>query len=511
MAKKNDVVLDEIDAFLEQETAPKKKRAKKEKIVEEVVVEEITDEVVLEKVEVKKRGKKKKEVIEEPVNIEEVKEEPKEEKKPKKVKDSKKVSQDEEDLYLTQSFKPIRTRRRLKKGVIKFFRNLIIFGILGALGYFGYLKVSEIYNMLKPVNVYKEVIKGLEEAAVAELYILPRDGDFEVEVSVDTNMKGYEYFNGNTMSYTYNYLENGYEDLLKVNDLGIYTLRNDESTYVQYTNSSNIFEAEERVSMWAEIATGVFETRDNLKDIIEGNSDILIDILEEDDVETDSEEMNINDLSLDVKCHTVKLTDDLINRYLVQLFKDRDLVDNMAKFMGMDVEDFKEDYEKSLLKLSGKVNFNVYVHKLTFVGFDIEVDGFREAQMYEYENEYDYKINGLYSIFGVEGLEADFHLSGNNSDDDTAVLLEDSDEEIVFGYMNTKVTVNSNEWKYEYKKGDNYATVIVKFKDGKDLNLSVDNLITSTKSIDKEHVKFEKELTENEVIVYLVESAFIYG
>ena len=33
MAKKNDVVLDEIDAFLEQEKSPKKKRSKKEEVI----------------------------------------------------------------------------------------------------------------------------------------------------------------------------------------------------------------------------------------------------------------------------------------------------------------------------------------------------------------------------------------------------------------------------------------------------------------------------------------------
>ncbi len=425
MAKNDDVVLDEIDAFLEQEKSPKKKRSKKE----EVIVEEVKEEEKVEVVpEVKKRSRKKKEEVQ----VEEGKEEPiveevKDVKKEKKVKEKKNVTVDEEDLYLTQSFKPLKTKKRLKKSVVKFFRNLIIFGILGVLGFFGYTKVKDIYNMLKPVNVYKEVIKGLEEASIELLDDLPINNNFKVEVDVNTNIEDYKFFNDNNMTYIYNLREDGYEDFLAVNGKGAYTLKNNESTYVKFSNSDNVIEVKDKYSSMLTFISSVLRTKENAKDIIEGNSKVLTNIIEEEDIESDNESLNINDLELDVKCHTLKLDEDLINRYLVELFKNEDLVKKMAELAGLSVDEFKTDYEKSLLKYKNKININVYVHKFTFAGFDIEVDGFREAYAYSLEDDFDCKINGLYSFLGVEGSEADFRLSSKNIDDDSAVLLEDKE------------------------------------------------------------------------------------
>lgn len=516
MAKKNDIVLDEIDAFLEQEKSPKKKRSKKE----EVIVEEVKEEEKVEVVpEVKKRGRKKKEEVQvkEEVKEEPIVEEVKEVKKEKKVKEKKKVTVDEEDLYLTQSFKPLKTRKRLKKGVIKFFRNLIIFGILGVIAFFGYTKVKDIYNMLKPVNVYKEFVKGFEETAIEMLDELPINNSFSVEVNVDTNIEDYKYFNDNKMTYVYNLREDGYEDFLAVNGKGVYTLKNNESTYIKYSNSDNVIETKDKYSTLLTFITSVLRTKENAKDIVEGNSKVLSNVLEEDDIKSKDESLTVNDDEVDVKCHTLELTDDFINKYLVELFKDDKLVDKMAEFAGLSVDEFKKDFEDTLLKYKNKININIYVHRFELVGFDVEVDGFREGYLYVNGEEFDCKINGLYSFLGLEGTEADFRFSSKNIDDDTVVMLEDKENiftgefEYVYAEDNTKMTVTNDRTVYEYKKGDKYVDVVVNYGKGEVLNLSTDNLITSQRTIDKENKAFNNLFNKNETAVFIVESLYIYG
>lgn len=515
MAKKNDVVLDEIDAFLEQEKSPKKKRSKKE----EVIIEEVEEEEKVEVVpEVKKRGRKKKEEVQ----VEEVKEEPiveevKEVKKEKKVKEKKNVTVDEEDLYLTQSFKPLKTRKRLKKSVVRFFRNLIIFGILGVLAFFGYTKVKDMYNMLKPVNVYKEFVKGFEETAIEMLDELPIKNNFKIEVDVNTNIEDYKFFNDNNMTYNFNLREDGYEDFLAVNGKGAYTLKNSESTYIKFSNSDNVIEAKDKYSSMLTFITSVLRTKEDAKDIVEGNSKVIINILEEEDIKSKDESLTINDEELNVKCHTLELTDDLINRYLVELFKDDKLVETMAEFADLSIDEFKKDFEDSLLKYKNKININLYVDKFELAGFDVEVDGFREGYLYVNGEEFDCKINGLYSFIGLEGTEADFRLSSKNIDDDTAVLLEEKENmftdefEYVYAEDNTKMTVTNNRTVYEYKKGDKFVNVVVNYSEGEVLNLTTDNLITSQRTIDKETKEFDKLFNNNESAVFLFENLYIYG
>ena len=117
MAKKKDEIIDEIDAFIESELTPKKKQSSKKETIKE-------DKTV-------KSTAKKKEVSAYKLREDLAKEEVVPKKKEEEVKISKKVSKkkdmdEDEDLYLTKSFKPLKPKKRFKRGVLKFFRNVIL-------------------------------------------------------------------------------------------------------------------------------------------------------------------------------------------------------------------------------------------------------------------------------------------------------------------------------------------------------------------------------------------------
>ena len=116
---KNDVddILNEIEAFIEEEKQPKRKRRSKVEIDDEVEQEELVEEV-----KPPKRGRKKKEVvleiesevedvIEETIPVPQV-EEVTEEVEVIKTEISVDMNEDEDDdLYLTSSFKPIKKKK----------------------------------------------------------------------------------------------------------------------------------------------------------------------------------------------------------------------------------------------------------------------------------------------------------------------------------------------------------------------------------------------------------------
>ena len=117
MAKKENVSYDEIDSFLKSELASKKRNI------------EVDESEGLSKSSYKQRRNAK--VNEKDKEVEENKDNGKQVVEKKKIKDSKKFVEEEEDLYLTKSFKPLKVKKRLKKVFTKLFKALILFAIIG--------------------------------------------------------------------------------------------------------------------------------------------------------------------------------------------------------------------------------------------------------------------------------------------------------------------------------------------------------------------------------------------
>lgn len=501
MAKKENVSYDEIDSFLKSELASKKRSI------------EVDESEGLSKSSYKKRRNAK--VNGKDKEVEENKDNGKQVVEKKKLKDSKKFVEEEEDLYLTKSFKPLKVKKRLKKGFIKLFKALILFAIIGFVGYISYDKFSEIYNMTKSVNVYKSVLKGASNTVNGILDYIPDDNDFEIAIDVKNNYEEYKYFNDNQINYNFNLVGEGYEEFFGVNDKGVYTLKNGNDAYLKYAGSDNVFKVNERNSNYAEMFNGLFINKDRLKKIVSSDRDILISVLKDEDIKSKNEELYINDISFDVKCHSLKLSEGLIDRYLNKLFDNSDLVNEMAEFEELSIDEFKKQYKKDLEELKNRIKINVYVYKFKFVGFDVEVDGFREAYMYIYENNYDIKINGLLSFLGFEDEKANLRINGktdNNVDlGDYEKILKNKKFDFNFVFGNSEVEFKDNVITYINNKGDKFVNVKIQISDGKDLGLSKDNLITSSKLINKEHSDFESNLIKNELEVYLFGSLLIYG
>ena len=270
--KEIDNILNEIDAFIEEEKKPKRKRRTKKEIeVEKIENEEIVEEVI-EEVKPKKRGRKKKEVIEETVEqtIEDVIEDNRvveetapvptveEENEEDTVVEepvvetitteiSVQIDDDEDDdLYLTKSFKPIKKKKRLKRSIVKFFKILIILGIIGLIGWFLGTKIYGMYLSTRPVNIYKTAILETGKTVNSFINSIPSLDNGMFEMQFKTNMKSYDFLNNTMVGYGYSDNEEGYEDYIYYIDgnyerNGLHTLVKNNKVYKKYDVSDVVY------------------------------------------------------------------------------------------------------------------------------------------------------------------------------------------------------------------------------------------------------------------------------
>lgn len=656
MAKLEDDILNEIDAFIEEEKKPKRKgRPKKE--VEEKIVEE----------KPKKRGRKKKEVIiEEPVieeTIEDIVEEemnnvsivtedttevPEVEEEEELTAEvpviSEKVIEEEEeedeDIFITQSFQPIKKKKRLKRSVIKFFKILIILTILGVVGFFIFNKVLSIYNSTRPVNIYKAFVNGIVEESTRVLGNIDID-EYKLDIDVDTNMKSYDYLNDVNFGYGFNVIENKYhakevkyQDYIyyveNAEEVGVYTLIDDETVYKKYTtalaydsytiiayldenrtvdaskpnhvvnkektakklsgvldmteekilsllnkenmyqvylkkgisatekeeieslelpgiefegitkgtpmgNKDDVYKSKYEESSIRDLIKFVSLNYDNLDDIIEGNGKIINDILKVEYIKELEDEIEINGENIEVKCLSIEITDEIIREYINELKRDNDLVIKMAKLLNKDEDVLIRYIEDKLNEMDGN-EFNLYVTKdYKLVGFDYEIDGFRDVYVYNYNDSYDVSIKYdkyvkyLLNSLGINvGSINNLNLKINNDNkvnvatdnkDKFNLTVKEFDKSIIsFEYKNNsstkvmEVVIKKDSIVIEYKNDDGkYFDIDITLSKNEYTDMDLDDVVISSKKVNAAADEFYSEMNRDQKDTYNLINDIIYG
>lgn len=553
MAKLEDDILNEIDTFIEEEKKPKRKgRPKKE--VEEKIVEEKT----------KKRGRKKKEVIiEEPV-IEDIVEEemnnvsvvtedttevPEVEGEEELtaevpvvseegIDEDEEVEEEEEDIYITQSFQPIKKKKRLKRSVIKFFKILIILTILGVVGFFIFNKVLSIYNSTRPVNIYKAFVNGIVEESTRVLGNIDID-EYKLDIDVDTNMKSYDYLNDSNFGYGFNVKEDKYQDYIyyvdNYEEVGVYTLINDEKMYKKYTNNDDIYKSKYEESSIRDLIKFISLNYDNLDDIIEGNGKIINDILKVEYIKELEDEIEINGENIEVKCLSIEITDEIIREYINELKRDNDLVIKMSKLLNKDEDILIRYIEDKLSEMEGN-EFNLYITKdYKLVGFDYEIDGFRDVYVYNYNDSYDvsikydkyvkYLLNSLgINVGSINNLNLKINddnkvnVATDNKDKFNLTVKEFDKSIISFEYKNNSSTkvmeavIKKDSIVIEYKNDDGkYFDMDISLSKNEYNAMDLDDVVTSSKKVNAAADEFYSEMNRDQKDTYNLINDIIYG
>ena len=548
--KKIDNILNEIDAFIEEEKKPKRKRRTKKEIeVEKMENEEIVEEVI-EEVKPKKRGRKKKEVIEEQVEqtIEDVIEDNRvveetapvptveEENEEDIVVDepvietitteiSVQMDDDEDDdLYLTKSFKPIKKKKRLKRSIVRFFKILIILGVIGLIGWVVGTKIYGMYLSTRPVNIYKTAILETGKTVNSFINSIPSLDNGMFEMQFKTNMKSYDFLNNTMVGYGYSDNEEGYEDYIYYIDgnyerNGLHTLVKNNKVYKKYDVSDVVYSSKLEENMMRDILQETDIDMDIITDVIEGNSKVISSILKEDDIEVSSEELDINGITVNVRCNTMVLSDSLVDRYLDELYKNKVLVNKMSKLFDKDSDVLRRYLEGKISKYVDDLKFNLYVtDKYDFVGFDYELDGFREMYYYQYKDNKDINVKLSDEInLGVDVKDKDVNVLVDNESMFNLVIKEFEKNVINLQYKNSDSTVSmdilikKDDIVIEYKNDNGkFMDVVIKLFDYEKV-IDINDVTTSSKKINEANERFKESIKSNQKDAYNLIYSIIYG
>ena len=548
--KKIDNILNEIDAFIEEEKKPKRKRRTKKEIeVEKMENEEIVEEVI-EEVKPKKRGRKKKEVIEETVEqtIEDVIEDNRvveetapvptveEENEEDTVVDepvietitteiSVQMEDDEDDdLYLTKSFKPIKKKKRLKRSIVRFFKILIILGVIGLIGWVVGTKIYGMYLSTRPVNIYKTAILETGKTVNSFINSIPSLDNGMFEMQFKTNMKSYDFLNNTMVGYGYSDNEEGYEDYIYYIDgnyerNGLHTLVKNNKVYKKYDVSDVVYSSKLEENMMRDILQETDIDMDIITDVIEGNSKVISSILKEDDIEVSSEELDINGITVNVRCNTMVLSDSLVDRYLDELYKNKVLVNKMSKLFDKDSDVLRRYLEGKISKYVDDLKFNLYVtDKYDFVGFDYELDGFREMYYYQYKDNKDINVKLSDEInLGVDVKDKDVDVLVDNESMFNLVIKEFEKNVINLQYKNSDSTVSmdvlikKDDIVIEYKNDNGkFMDVVIKLFDYEKV-IDINDVTTSSKKINEANERFKESIKSNQKDAYNLIYSIIYG
>lgn len=548
--KEIDNILNEIDAFIEEEKKPKRKRRTKKEIeVEKMENEEIVEEVI-EEVKPKKRGRKKKEVIEEQVEqtIEDVIEDNRvveetapvptveEENEEDTVVDepvietitteiSVQMDDDEDDdLYLTKSFKPIKKKKRLKRSIVKFFKILIILGVIGLIGWVVGTKIYGMYLSTRPVNIYKTAILETGKTVNSFINSIPSLDNGMFEMQFKTNMKSYDFLNNTMVGYGYSDNEEGYEDYIYYIDgnyerNGLHTLVKNNKVYKKYDVSDVVYSSKLEENMMRDILQETDIDMDIITDVIEGNSKVISSILKEEDIEVSTEELGINGITVNVRCNTMVLSDSLVERYLDELYKNKVLVSKMSKLFDKDSDVLRRYLEGKISKYVDDLKFNLYVtDKYDFVGFDYELDGFREMYYYQYKDNKDINVKLSDEInLGVDVKDKDVNVLVDNESMFNLVIKEFEKNVINLQYKNSDSTVSmdilikKDDIVIEYKNDNGkFMDVVIKLFDYEKV-IDINDVTTSSKKINEANERFKESIKSNQKDAYNLIYSIIYG
>ncbi len=447
---------EEADRIVEEAIQKSKKKNSKKTVTSEL--EKEIDEIL--EVETKKGRKGKKVKVE---NIDEelddLLEDKKEVKEPVKEEKEVKITKvnGDDDLYLTSSFKPLKSRMKVSK-VFKFLFKLIF--TLALLAAFVYFIIFPIYKMVyssKPKVIFDHSLDYVQEQfnAFIDTNIELDEEVFSLEavLDIDSNIKDMEVITDNKFIFTI-----GTDLKNKRYEEGIYVENKDNVrhgfTYIEqgttmYTNftTTDIFlnegeveEGEESFKIEEEDATLV--TNEDYKYYIDKWVSTLKEVINEEDLKSSKEELIIDGFNASVVRNSLELDKDGIIKLGKDiseiLLKDKKFLEIDAVINDMTIEEVKESYKVNEdLDKDETLSFNIYTNKGNkFVGFDIEENGFRNIYFYKYDNKFEAHFNlsedeeCLTGGDCVEGARQVIDLIGTTRNNITKVDIFLNDEDI---------------------------------------------------------------------------------
>lgn len=376
-----------------------------------------------------------------------------------------KKKDNEDDIYLTTSFKPPKFSQNVKKGANVLLVMILVLGVFLAIGYFGLYPIYKKYVSSRPkmifdssVDYVSDYLKNVIEKNVSESDVFYFDTNFKIKSNID----GFDELYNDTYG-----IEFGVDPARKTSFSSIYVKDNnkryasriiekEDKVYYNYSTSDKYLEidAEEQEDYydeWRELLDSSADiSREDLIYLIDKESEIIKELIENDLVSQEKDEIDVSGETIPVVRNTYKIEKDeykrLDKKYIDKIKEDLKLLEILAKLEDMTVSEYKDTLEEDSEEY--ELIFNIYtVDGTKVVGFDLEENGFRNLYYYSNEGNFEFHIN----------LSDDECVSGNDCVADEQFIID------LTG--NKKDTYTEVEVKYNGKK---VATLNVKsFTDAK--------------------------------------------
>lgn len=451
-----------------------------------------------------KKVTKKTEVKEEPKKAE-VKDEPKKVEEKKVVTKKANKADDEDDIYLTQSFAPMIKKNNTRRLIAKILITVGIIGIIFYLGFIAYKKVYSLYLSKQPEAVFERTLNKLEDDL--EKYYLSDEllDNFKLNVTLDTNYSKYKDYSGN---YVFNYVNKGNNSYLAYqvdadHKLNLFNINDNQylnfSTFKDYINISDDLD----ILKINKYLVGSY----NISYYIKKNVSVIKDLIHEENLSKENTNIKIGNENVEVVKYTYELDK---NEYegVLKEYKKQVRDENVIELINDYIDLYDRDVES--LKL------NIYTDKelkSSFVGLDVEVNGFRKFYYYQNDDTYDVYYN--YELVGTK----DNMIIKNGEDKIGSIKFNTfEDDEIDLDY---EVTYDDDEYEGTIKvlKEQNKVDVSFKAESGDKYfeldalimknNITIPDFVVSSineydeDKFNKEYDSFTKNIKNTELLEYI--------
>lgn len=426
----------------------------------------------------------------------------------------------DDDIYLTTSFKPLKTRISFIKIVKKIGIFMLFILVLGCVGYFAGVPMYKKYINSRPKIIFDKTIEYVSDKMINVI------NDFNIgNNSILTDIKfnvdnGLGELNEGNFGYRLGIASNRYENSLYMeienSNYGINDYFNSGKSYTNFSTSDKYFLMEQNkidkvYNKYSGYLNNIFEiSSDDLRYVVLKERDIIKGLLLNEYIVSSKTEIDINNKSIEVVKNSYVIDKSNIKKiqkkYYEELIKDDKLIKIMSELSNLSVKEYKNELSNlvdSDIDDDYKLAFNIYTMEATkVVGLDIEENGFCLFYLYFYENDFDFYAN-LNDRDVVE-------FKGKKEDDIKATIKYNADKIIDLNIKNFDKERVEFSYFFETKKRDYSGEFVLREKEESvyDVEFSIryDDYLYSFNSLFDLHYNDFKNVNEENIVKYSVKN-----
>ncbi len=426
----------------------------------------------------------------------------------------------DDDIYLTTSFKPLKTRISFIKIVKKIGIFMLFILVLGCVGYFAGVPMYKKYINSRPKIIFDKTIEYVSDKMINVI------NDFNIgNNSILTDIKfnvdnGLGELNEGNFGYRLGIASNRYENSLYMeienSNYGINDYFNSGKSYTNFSTSDKYFLMEQNkidkvYNKYSGYLNNIFEiSSDDLRYVVLKERDIIKGLLLNEYIVSSKTEIDINNKSIEVVKNSYVIDKSNIKKiqkkYYEELIKDDKLIKIMSELSNLSVKEYKNELSNlvdSDIDDDYKLAFNIYTMEATkVVGLDIEENGFCLFYLYFYENDFDFYAN-LNDRDVVE-------FKGKKEDDIKATIKYNADKIIDLNIKNFDKERVEFSYFFETKKRDYSGEFVLREKEESvydvEFSLRYDDYLYSFNSLFDLHYNDFKNVNEENIVKYSVKN-----